>query len=323
MLKLLSFFAAAGAAATLVCGATATAQTSPAGPIRIVVGFAPGGPPDTTARLVALRLEHKLNQPVVVENQVGASGTIAASAVARAKPDGRTLLFGTAANLAVAPATMRQPPYDPVDAFTPIVEVARGPFVWLVRADAPAANMREFIRWARERPGKLNYGTPGQGTLHHLATEMMKQSQGMYMLHVPYHVAPYTALLSGEIQGMFDSLPAPLALIETGRLRALGVTGSRRLAALPNVPTMKEQGLEDMEVNSWWGLVGPAGVPAATVAGLSAHIRSVLAEPEVINALAKAGIAPSSSSPEAFGRYIAEESARWRRVVKERSLNLD
>ena len=307
----------------LVIGQCAGAQGAPQGPVKIVVGFAAGGPPDITARLIAARLEKRWQQPVTVENVVGASGTIAAANVARSKPDGQTLLFGVAANLAVAPATMRTPPYDPTTAFSPIAEVARGPYLWLVRADAPATDMPGFIRWARQNPGKLAYGSPGQGTVHHLATEMLKQSQGIYLLHVPYRVAPYTALVAGDVQGMFESMPAPLPLIESGRLRALAVTGPKRLAVLPNVPTFAEQGLPGIDVHSWWGFVGPAGMAPALVAQVNDDIRNVLADPDVRAALARAGIEPGVGTPDAFGRFIAQEAARWKHVVAERALALE
>jgi tripartite-type tricarboxylate transporter receptor subunit TctC len=301
----------------------ATSQPAPSAAVRLVVGFPAGGPPDLTARLIASRLERQLGRPVVVENQVGASGTVAAASVARAKPDGQTLLFGVAANLAVAPATMRSPPYDPTADFTPIAEVAKGPYVWLVRADAPAKDMAGFIEWARANPGKLNYGTPGQGTLHHLATEVLKQNTGVFIVHVPYRGAAYAGLIGGDIHGMFDTMPAPLPLIESGKLRALGVTGNRRLPALPQVPTLAEQGIPNMEVNAWWGVVGPAGMARATVLQLHGGIQETLADPEVRATFARWGVEPSRGSPEDFGNYIANESRRWRATVASGALRFD
>jgi len=225
------------AAAALMLGGAALAQSYPTKPVKVLIGFAPGGAPDTVLRRIASKLEERLGQPVVVENRAGASGTIAAAAVARADADGYTLLFGAAANLAVAPATMKNPPYDALTAFAPIIEIARGPYLWLVRSDAPARNMQEFIAWSKKNPGKLNYASPGQGTVHHLATEMLKQAAGIDMVHVPYRGVLYVALLAGDIQAMFQSMPEPLPYLEAGRIRALGVTGNRRLAALPDVPT--------------------------------------------------------------------------------------
>ncbi|OUM00796.1 Bug family tripartite tricarboxylate transporter substrate binding protein [Variovorax sp. JS1663] len=300
-----------------------SAPAYPSGPVKIVVGFAAGGAPDTTARLLAAGLARRWSQPVVVENQVGASGTLAAAAVARARPDGSTLLFGVAANLSVAPAVLRQPPYDPVGSFTPVAEVARTPYVWLVRADAPAATMPEFVAWARREPGKLNYGTPGQGTQHHLLTELLKRNEGFYMVHVPYRAAAYQGLLAGDIQGMFESLPGPIALFESGRVRALAVTGPRRLASLPQVPTLREQGLQELDVSAWWGVVGPAGMPPATVSRIHADIRAVLAEPETRAALGRGGIEPSEGTSDEFAAHIAREWRRWRDLALQRGLLSD
>ena len=311
------------AAAALMLGGAALAQSYPTKPVKVLIGFAPGGAPDTVLRRIASKLEERLGQPVVVENRAGASGTIAAAAVARADADGYTLLFGMAANLAVAPATMKNPPYDALTAFAPIIEIARGPYLWLVRSDAPARNMQEFIAWSKKNPGKLNYASPGQGTVHHLATEMLKQAAGIDMVHVPYRGVLYVALLAGDIQAMFQSMPEPLPYLEAGRIRALGVTGNRRLAALPDVPTLAEQGLPEVEANSWWGFVGPAGMSNAVVAKLNAEIAGVLAEPELKAIFARWNIEPTPGTPEAFGLYIRQESIRWKEVVAKAGLQLE
>ena len=291
--------------------------------MKVLFGFPPGGPPDTVLRQISAKLEQRMGTPFVVENRTGGSGTIAAAAVARADPDGYTLLFGVAANLAVAPATMKMPPYDPATAFSPIVEVARGPYVWLVRSDAPARTMPEFVAWARANPGKLNYASPGPGTVHHLATEMLMQSAKLDLVHVPYRGGMYVPLLAGEVHAMFESMPGPLPHLASGKLRALAVTGARRLPGLPDVPTLAEQGLYDVEVNSWWGFVGPAGLPRAVVARLNAEIAAVLADPELKATLAKWSIEPHPGSAEAFGAYIAQESARWKQAVLKSGLVLE
>lgn len=311
------FFAILCAFAIAAMAGPAGAQTERDKPIRILAGFSPGGTVDTVLRQIASRLEQRMGTPIVVENRTGASGTIAATAVARAEPDGHTLLFGVAANLAVAPATMKSPPYDATTAFTPIVEVARGPYVWIVRADAPARTMTEFVAWAKSSPGKLNYASPGPGTVHHMATEMFKQANGIELVHVPYRAGVIPPLLGGEVQGMFESVAGPLPHLVSGKLRALAVTGPRRLALLPEVPTLAEQGLADPDVSSWWGFVGPAGLPQPVVARLNTEITAVLAEPDMKATLAKWGIEPSAGSAEAFGQYIAQEAARWKRVVRQ------
>jgi tripartite-type tricarboxylate transporter receptor subunit TctC len=292
-------------------------QAYPVRPVTLVNGFPPGGATDVVLRQIASKLGERLGQPAVVENRPGAAGTIAAAAVSRAAPDGYTLLFGVAANLAVGPATMQPPPYDPTRAFTPIVEVSRGPYLWMVRADAPARTMKEFVEWTRAHPGKANYASPGQGSVHHLATEMFKRKTGADLSHVPYKggAALTAALLAGEVHGLFDSPTAYLAHLRAGKIRALAVTGERRLPALPEVPTLAEQGLPTLDVHSWWGFVGPAGMPAEIVARLNAEITNTLADPDLKATLAKLGTEPTPGTPEAFRAYIAQEWARWREFV--------
>jgi len=299
----------------LAFAAVAMAQSYPSRPVRILNGFQAGGPPDVVLRHIAARLEKQLGQPVVVENRPGASGTVAAAAVARGDADGHLLLFGVAANLAVAPATMKTVPYDPTRSFTPIVEVARGPYLWLVRADSPAKSMPEFVAWARSQPRPPAYASPGLGSVHHLATEMLKQAASIDLLHVPYTGGLYTALLGGQVEAMFESMPGPIAHLASGKLRAIAVTGPRRLAALPDVPTLAEQGIAGVDVSSWWGFVGPAGMPENVVATLNRAVRDALAEPDLQAALDRMGIAASPGSAAAFGAHIGEEAARWRAVV--------
>ena len=303
--------------ALLFSAGAACAQTYPSKAITLVNGFPPGGPTDLTLRQIAAKLSERLGQPTVIDNRAGASGTIAGTMVARAAPDGHTLMFGVAANLAVALATMKNPPYDPVTAFTPIIEVARGPYVWMVKPSVPANNLKEFIAWAKANPGKVNYGSPGQGSVHHLAGELFKRAAGIEMLHVPYKggTTAYTALLGGEIDGMFDSMPSPLPHIAGGKIRALGVTGSKRLQVLRDVPTLVEQGVAGVDVHFWWGFVGPAGLPKDIVAKLNAEIARALADPELRATFAKWNIEPSPGTPEAFGAYIAQEAKRWREAV--------
>jgi tripartite-type tricarboxylate transporter receptor subunit TctC len=299
----------------LLSGFSAPAQDFPTRPIRILNGFQAGGPPDIALRRIAAGLESRLGQPVVVENRPGATGTIAAGSVARAEPDGYTLLFGVAANLAVAPAMMANPPYDPAKAFSPIIEVARGPYVWVVRSDAPARTLPEFIVWSRQNPGKLNYASPGQGSVHHLSTELFKQAAGMHIVHVPYKGGLYVALIAGEVQAMFESMPGPLPHLEAGKIRVLGVTGNRRLRVLPDVPTFAEQGVADIDVSSWWGVVGPAGMPPSIIARLNSAIAEVLADPDLQATMAKWGIEPTPGTPESFGEHVRNESARWKERV--------
>ena len=292
--------------------AAAQAQIYPTRSITIVNGFSPGGNTDSALRQIAARLAERLGQPVVVVNRPGASGTIAAGTVTRAAPDGHTLLFGVAANLAVAPAAMKIPPYDPVRAFTPIIEVASGPYLWMVRADLPAQTMPEFVAWARSKRGQGNYASPGVGSVHHLATEMLLQAMGVEMVHIPGGRNLYLSLMTGEVDAMFDTLPGPIAHANAGKLRALAVTGSKRLGVLPEVQTLTEQGLADVPVKFWWGLVGPAGLPPAIVTRLNSEVAAILAEGPVQATFATWGIQATGGSAESFGATIAQESARWR-----------
>lgn len=310
-------------AASLLFPGSASAQRYPAGPIRILIGFSAGGAPDSALRLIASRLERALGVGVVVENQAGASGTIAAATVARAAPDGQTLLFGVAANLAVAPAVHAKVPYETTRAFAPVIEVARGPYVWLVRSDVPARTMPEFVAWARTQGGRLNYASPGIGSVHHFAIERLKQICGLDLVHVPHSKGMYPGILAGDVQAMFDSMPGPLPYISGGQVRALAVTGPRRLAALPDVPTLNELGYADIGMSSWWGFVAPAATPRPVVDRLNAVIAQILSEPDVRATFAKWGIEPSPGSPDAFGQLIADEVAAWRERVAKTGIRKD
>jgi tripartite-type tricarboxylate transporter receptor subunit TctC len=303
----------------------ASGQAYPTRPVTIVNGFPPGGTTDGVLRILAGKLAERLGQQVVVENRPGAAGMIAAGGVARAAADGHTLLFGVAANLAVGPATLKSPPYDPSAAFTPIGEIARGPYIWIVRADHPAGDLKQFIEWTRANPGKAHYASPGQGSVHHLATEMLKQATGAAMTHVPYKggAALGAAVLGGEVQGMFESPGGYLGNIRAGKLRALGVTGNRRLAALAEVPTLEEQGIRGLDVSSWWGLVGPAGMAPEVVRRLNAEIGAVLAGAELKGALEKLTIEPSPGTPEGFAAHIRAEYTRWREFVRSSGIAVD
>lgn len=307
----------------LVCAvvaATATgaaAQVYPSKPVTLVNAFPPGGPTDIVARQIAAKLSQRFGQQVIVDNRAGAAGTIGAGSVARAEPDGYTMLFGVAANLAVAPAVLKSVPYDPVKSFAPVVEIARGPYVLMVHPSVPAKDVAEFVAYARQHPGKLNYGSPGQGSVHHLATEMLKQATGIDMVHVPYKGgAPmYTAIMAGEIQVLIDGMPAPLPHLRSGKMRPLGVTGDKRLGALPDVRSFAEQGVKGVDAQFWWGIVVPAGTPQPIIARLNAEITQALTDPEIKATFEKQNIEPSPGTSEAFGAWIAAERGRWAQVV--------
>jgi tripartite-type tricarboxylate transporter receptor subunit TctC len=311
------------AAAAVATGAAA--QTYPAKPVTLVNAFPPGGATDIVARQLAAKLSQRFGQQVVVDNRAGAAGTIGAASVARADADGYTMLFGVAANLAVAPAVLKSVPYDPVKSFAPVVEVARGPYVLMVNPSVPAKDLAEFVAYARQNPGRLNYGSPGQGSVHHLVNEMIKQATGIDMVHVPYKGgAPmYTAVMAGEVQVLLDGMPGPLAHIRAGKVRALGVTGDRRLAVLPDVKSFAEQGVTGVDAQFWWGIVVPAGTPQPIIARLNAEITQALTDPEIRATFEKQNIEPSPGTSEAFGAWIAAERARWAQVVAKANIKLD
>jgi tripartite-type tricarboxylate transporter receptor subunit TctC len=293
------------------------AQAYPTKPVTLVNGFPPGAATDTISRQIASVLTRRLGQPVVVENRVGASGTIGAATVARAAPDGYTLLFGVLSNLIVGPASIKDIAYDPVQSFTPIVEIARGPYVLVVTQAVPARTLAEFTDYARKNPGKLNFGSVGPGSAHHFAGEMLKRAAGIQMVHIPYKGGgpAYAGLLGGEIQVLLDTMPGPQPHIKSGALRALAVTGPKRLSTLPDVPTFLEQGQDGVDVQFLFGIVAPKGVPADIVARLNTEIAQALAEPEIRATLAGQSIEPSPGTPDAFGALLALEWKRWREIV--------
>jgi tripartite-type tricarboxylate transporter receptor subunit TctC len=295
----------------------AAAQVYPAKPITLINAFPPGGATDLVARQIAAKLTQRLGQQVIVDNRAGAAGTIGAASVARADPDGYTMLFAVAANLAVAPAVLKSVPYDPVKSFAPVVELARGPYVLMVNPSVPAKDLAEFVAYAKQNPGKLNYASPGQGSVHHLVVEMLKQATGIEIVHVPYKGgAPmYTATIGGEVQVLLDGMPAPLPHIRAGKVRPLGVTGDKRLGALPEVRSFAEQGVKGVDAQFWWGIVVPAGTPPAIISRLNAEITQILNDPEVRATFEKQNIDPSPGTPEAFGALVAAERARWADVV--------
>ena len=316
-----NFIGAVAAAAAAATGA----QTYPAKPVTLVNAFPPGGATDIVARQLAAKLSQRFGQQVVVDNRAGAAGTIGAAAVARADPDGYTMLFAVAANMAVAPAVLKTIPYDPVKSFAPVIEIARGPYVLMVNSAVPVKDLAEFVAYARQNPGKLNYATPGQGSVHHLVNEMLKQATGIDTVHVPYKGgAPmYTAIVAGEVEVLIDGMPGPLAHIRAGKVRALGVTGDKRLAVLPDVRSFAEQGVKGVDAQFWWGIVVPAGTPPPIIARLNAEIAQALADPEIRATFERQNIEPSPGTAEAFGAWIAAERARWAEVVAKANIKLD
>jgi tripartite-type tricarboxylate transporter receptor subunit TctC len=296
----------------------AVAQAYPSKPIRLIVPYPAGGGTDFFARTVGQRLADLLGQQVVVENKPGAATIIGAQVAATSPPDGYTVLIGDSSTLAVNPSLYAKLQYDPVKDFAPVTLTARFAMLLVVNPTlSKATNVKEFLHEAKKEGGKMNYASVGPGTTHHLTMELFKQRTGLALTHVPYKGAgpAITDVAGGQVPVMFVDLAAGGPMIKAGKLRVLGVASAKRIAALPDVPTLAEQGIPGIDVNSWWGFVGPAGLPRDVVLRLNAEIRKALAEPELVAVLAKMAIEPSPGTPEAFAAYLAQEAARWKQVA--------
>ena len=300
------------------------AQAYPSKPIRYIVPVAAGGGNDMIARVVTERWGRILGQTFVVENQSGGGGVIASQTTMRAAPDGYTLMQGYVATHGTNPAT-RKVPYDPIKDFTPIGMIGATPNVLIVNSQVPVKNMKEFIEYVRKNPGKLSYGTAGQGSLTHMTMELFKQETGLYILHIPYRgIAPaFNDLLGGQTQTMFPGLAAALQYIQTGRVRALAVTGPKRSSALKDVPTMEELGFKGFDAMQWYGTVGPAGIPADIVKRLNETQIATLKLPEMREKLMIEAVEPMPMTPEQFGQFIKNETKRWTALAKARNIQLE
>jgi tripartite-type tricarboxylate transporter receptor subunit TctC len=297
---------------------TAGAQSYPVKPVKIVAPFAPGGLADVLARSLGERLTKSMGQPFIVENRPGAGGNVGADAVARAEPDGYTLLMSSAGILTINQFLYAQMPFDPATALQPISVVADMPMLLVVRAQLPAQNVRQFLELARKEPGGLFFGSPGNGTTGHLGMELFMQATGVTLQHVPYKSAAEAvkAALAGETQCMFDNPPTVMAQIKAGTLRALGVAAKERIPQLPEVPTIAEGGVEGFEASSWFGLVAPAKTPRALVERLAAETGRALQDPEMRDRFAQSGARLVGNTPDQFSARVAAERARWEKIIR-------
>jgi tripartite-type tricarboxylate transporter receptor subunit TctC len=304
-------------AAILTLAAGALAQTYPAKPIHVIVPFAVGGGVDLLTRVLAPRLAEQLGQPVIVDNRPGASANIGAEATAKAAPDGYTLLMASSI-IAVNRTLMPKLPYDALRDFTFVARVGFAPSVLVCLPSFPAKSVAELIALAREKPGTLSFGSPGIGSSHHLAGEMLKQSAKIDALHVAYKggAPAINDLLGGQISFMFAIPSEVLPQVNAGRLRALAVGSRQRVSFLPEVPTLRESGVADFEAITWWGLAAPAGTPRAIVDRLNAETNKALALPAVKEALARLGVEAYPTTPEQFAEYFAGEAAKYATLVK-------
>jgi tripartite-type tricarboxylate transporter receptor subunit TctC len=301
----------------LAAGA-AFAQSYPSKAVRIVVPQLPGGGNDTIARMIGQKLTVSLKQQVMIDNRPGAGGLIAAELVAKAPPDGYTLLLANVATMAIIPNVQKKVPYDPLKDFEPVSLAATAPLLVVVHPSLPVHSIKQLIALAKARPAQLNYASNGVGSSTHLATEMFVMMAGIRMVHVPYKglSAATSDLLSGQVQVMFSSAVAMMPQVKAGRLRAIAMTGAKRSAAIPDVPTVAEAGVPDYEAGSWYGIAAPAGTPGPIVDLLSRDIAAATKSPDVIERLTFEGVIPVGNSPGEFSAYIKKEFARIGKVVR-------
>jgi tripartite-type tricarboxylate transporter receptor subunit TctC len=313
------------AALWLAAPTGALAQGYPSRPVTLVVPFPPGGGTDTGARIVAEQLGKRWGQTVVVENKGGAAGQIGADLVAKARPDGYTLLLGNIGTQAINPSLYAKMPYDPDKAFVPITLVAELPLAMMVHPDVAARSAREFITLAKSKPGQLSYSSSGSGGAPHLAAEMFKAQTQTFILHVPYRGGgpAVSDLMAGHVQLSFMTVLEASGQIKAGKLRALAVTSDRRVPALPEVPTLAEATLPGFNAISWLGLLAPAGTPADAIDKIAADVRSVLNDEAVKARFVALGGIPRATTPQEFGKLIADDRLRYAQIIRERRITVD
>ncbi|MEQ1684411.1 MAG: tripartite tricarboxylate transporter substrate binding protein [Burkholderiaceae bacterium] len=320
MIKTVAF-----AALTALSALTAQAQGFPTRPVTLVVPFPPGGGTDTGARIVAQKLGAKWGQTVIVENKGGAAGSIGADMVAKAKPDGYTILMGNIGTQAINPSLYKKLPYDPDTAFAPISLVAELPLAMMVNPAVAAKTPAEFVTLAKSQPGQLSYSSSGAGGAPHLAAEMFKDATRTFILHVPYRGGgpAISDLLAGHVQLSFMTVLEASGHLKSGKLRALAVTSAQRVPALPDVPTVAETVVPGFNSISWIGLLAPAATPKDIVEKISADVREVLAEAEVKNKLVDLGAVPRGNTPAQFAQLIANDRKRYAQIITDRKITLD
>jgi tripartite-type tricarboxylate transporter receptor subunit TctC len=308
----------------MLASAAASAQNYPAKPVRMLVGFAPGGGADIVARSLAPRLSELLAQQLVVDNRPGANGIIAADIASKSPPDGYTLLVAPG-NYAFAPAMVAKLPFDMANAFAAVGKLVETPLLMVVHPSLPATSVRELVALARTRPGQVTYATAGVGGAAHLATELLAAMTQVSLVHIPYKgTAPALIdLLGGQVTMCICTLPSTLPHVKSSRLRALGVTTAQRAPALPDVPTIAEAGIAGYEMSQWYGLLAPAGTPSAIVERLNADANRALQHPEIRSRLQTEGAQPAGSTPQEFGVFFKAEIAKWSGVVRKAGIRAE
>ena len=297
----------------------AGAQGYPSKPVKMVVGFSPGGGTDILARIVAQKLSDAWGQPVIVENRPGASATIGANLVAKAAPDGYTLAMGQLTPNAIAPALIRDLPYNATRDFVPVILVGTSPNVLVVNPSLPVKNVAELAALAKSRAGRLTYASSGQGSLQHIAAELFKQRAGVDLVHVPFKGSGQAVidLISGQVDMNFDSIPAVIQHVKSGKLRAIAVTASKRASGLPELPPIAESGYPDYDLTTWWGIFAPAGTPPEIVARVHRDTLAALGNAELKERFAALSVDPGGGSSRDFADYVQQEIAKYDKLVKE------
>lgn len=312
-------------AAGVVLSLTAHAQAFPSKPVRIVIGFPAGGPLDQHARLLTDKLQGVLGQPVVLDYKAGAGGTVGAQDVMKAPPDGHTLMLANTGVMVINPGLYTRLPYSTLKDFVPIARTAMQPLALLVNPNVPAKSLKEFMDYARSKPGQVNFGSAGNGGISHLVPEMFKTATGLFMVHIPYRgSAPaFTDLMGGQVQFMAESIPQAAAYHKQGKVRALAVTSRERNPALPEVPTVIESGIKGFEVVGFYGFLAPAGTPKDVVAKLSDAFGQVMQMPDVRNRMVSQGADPAFLGSDDFAKFLAAEMPRWADAVSKSGAKVD
>ena len=313
------------AAVLTVAAGTCQAQAWPAKPVRLIVPFAPGGGTDFVGRLLAQRLAGPLGQPVIVDNRPGAGGMIGADLAAKSAPDGYTLVLGSPGSLTINPNIQPRMPYDTLRDFAPVALATVSPFTLVVHPSLPVTSVQTLIALARARPGQLNYGSAGTGSVAHFSTEQFKSLTRVDLVHIPYKGSSpaVTDLISGQLQVMFENLPIILPHRKAGRLRALAVGTRARSAIVPDLPTMDEAGVRGYESSTSFGILAPAGTPAAIVERLNGEIARILASADVKERLTAMGLEPAGGAPSRYAAHLKDELAKYARIVKAAGIRLE
>ena len=294
-------------------------------PIKIIIGFPAGGPLDVHIRLLVDKLQSSLGQTVIVDYKAGAGGAVGAQFVAQSPPDGYTLLLANTGTMVINPAIYSKAPYDTLRDFQPIARTAQQPLALIVNKDVPANSLKEFVAYAKANPGKLNYGSAGNGGISHLVPEMLKSETGIFMVHIPFKgSAPaFTDLIAGHVQFMAESVPQAANYAKQGKVKALAVTSAKRNAALPNTPTVIETGVANLEVVGFYGILAPKGTPPDVTSKLSQAFKETLESPEIQRRMTEQGADPAYLNADQFTKFLTVEMPRWAKVVNQAGAKLD